>query len=71
MEKYVKIKKIEKCGKADVYNMEVENVHNFSVNGGLIVHNCMDATRYFCHTLGIAKQKKPYESILEKEVRLW
>ena len=31
---------------ADVYNMTVKNTHNFSVNGGLIVHNC-DALRYF------------------------
>jgi hypothetical protein len=26
--------------------MEVETHHNFSVNGGLIVHNCLDALRY-------------------------
>ena len=26
--------------------MEVEQHHNFAVNGGLIVHNCIDATRY-------------------------
>jgi hypothetical protein len=37
------IKKIEPIGLQDVYNMEVEGHHNFSVNGGLIVHNC----RYF------------------------
>ncbi len=32
----------------DVYNMEVEKYHNFSINGGLIVHNCMDDFRLFC-----------------------
>ena len=42
---YVKIKKIEKIANEDVYNMEVNEHHNFSVNGGYIVHNCMDATR--------------------------
>lgn len=42
----MKIEKIEPFGKADVYNMEVENHHNFSVNGGFIVHNC-DSIRYF------------------------
>jgi hypothetical protein len=26
--------------------MEVEGCHNFSVNGGLIVHNCIDLCRY-------------------------
>lgn len=31
----------------DVYNMEVDEHHNFAVNGGSIVHNC-DALRYWC-----------------------
>jgi hypothetical protein len=26
--------------------MEVERFHNFAVNGGLIVHNCIDSSRY-------------------------
>lgn len=26
--------------------MEVEGVHNFAVNGGIIVHNCADSARY-------------------------
>ena len=47
----VKIKSIRKIGKADVYNMEVKNHHNFSVCGGFIVHNCMDALRYFVYTI--------------------
>lgn len=42
----MKIVKIDPLGFEDVYNMEVENHHNFSVNGGFIVHNC-DAIRYF------------------------
>lgn len=29
-----------------VYNMEVEHHHNFAVQGGMIVHNCIDSTRY-------------------------
>lgn len=44
--KYIKIKSIKPIGKEDVYNMEVENHHNFSVNGGLIVHNCYDSFGY-------------------------
>lgn len=31
--------KIEKVGSADVYNMEVEDTHNFVANG-IVVHNC-------------------------------
>ena len=47
----VKVKGIKRIGKADVYNMEVKNHHNFSVCGGFIVHNCMDSTRYFVSTI--------------------
>ncbi|WP_268914011.1 hypothetical protein [Lentilactobacillus sp. SPB1-3] len=47
----VKVKSIKYIGHEDVYNMEVENHHNFSVNGGFIVHNCADAMRYFCMTV--------------------
>ena len=49
----MKIKKIEELGREDVYNMTVENHHNFAVNGGFLVHNC-DAIRYF-----IAGRPKP------------
>lgn len=45
------IEKIELDGCEDVYNMEVADNHNFAVNGGLIVHNCMDALRYFAWTV--------------------
>ncbi len=44
--KSVKVLKVELVGYADVYNLEVEETHAFAVNGGLIVHNCGDATRY-------------------------
>ena len=49
--RYVKIKSIKEAGRSDVYNMEVKNHHNFSICGGFIVHNCMDAVRYFCYTI--------------------
>jgi hypothetical protein len=48
--KAVKLKRISVDGFADVYNMEVENHHNYSVAGGFILHNC-DALRYFCMTM--------------------
>lgn len=42
----VKIKSITVLPtKESVYNMEVEEHHNFAVNGGVIVHNC-DSIRY-------------------------
>ena len=61
---FVGVKSIRKIGKADVYNMEVEDNHNFAIEGGLIVHNCMDATRYFVKTEKIAVEKREYRSIL-------
>lgn len=48
---------IHPAGYADVYNMEVANNHNFAVNSGLIVHNCMDSCRYFVQTMNIIRRK--------------
>ena len=47
----VGVAKIEIEPNEDVYNMEVVGTHNFAVNGGVIVHNCMDETRYFAYTV--------------------
>lgn len=58
----VKVLKIESVQNEDVYNMEVIGTHNFSVNGGLIVHNCMDDIRYFVNTIlrkKIGKKESP------------
>ena len=52
----VGITKIEYLGKEDVYNMEVPFTHNFSVNGGVVVHNCMDAVRYFVKTMNLVRK---------------
>lgn len=49
--RYVGIKSIEHDGIEPVYNMEVNENHNYSICGGLIVHNCMDDIRYFCNTV--------------------
>lgn len=56
----VGVSKIEVEPNEDVYNMEVMGTHNFAVNGGVIVHNCMDAIRYFVNTMGIWRQKSDY-----------
>ena len=62
--KSVKIKSIEADGIEDVYNMEVVGNHNFSVFGGLIVHNCMDDIRYFAYTVMRHKvNKSVYRSL--------
>lgn len=58
----VRIAKIEEDTHADVFNMEVDGNHNFSINGGLIVHNCMDETRYFVKSTKIAIPKNQYIS---------
>lgn len=44
----MKIKSVSYAGKADVYNMEVEDTHSFVIQGGVISHNCADEARYFC-----------------------
>ena len=56
----VSVEKVEREPNEDVYNMEVMGTHNFAVNGGVIVHNCMDAIRYFVNTMGIWRQKSDY-----------
>ena len=49
--RYIVVKSIRKRQAEPVYNMEVSGTHCFAVNGGLIVHNCMDATRYLINEL--------------------
>ena len=53
---FAKIKRIRKLPAEPVYNMEVEQHHNFAVNGGLIVHNCIDAARYSTEPLSSMKR---------------
>lgn len=56
----VRIAKIERIAAEPVYNMEVDDNHNFAINGGIIVHNCMDAMRYFVKTKNLVKEKRSY-----------
>lgn len=44
----MKIKSIRYAGKADVFNMEVDDTHDFVIQGGIISHNCADEWRYMC-----------------------
>lgn len=60
---FVGIKGIKQLENQPVYNMEVEDNHNFAVNGGIIVHNCMDAVRYFVQTERVYKKVEPYQGM--------
>lgn len=59
----MKIKSIRYAGKMDVYNMEVEDTHDFVIQGGVISHNCADEWRYMCMARPIkpiaVEQKQP------------
>ena len=61
-----KVVAVQLDGTEDVYNMEVLGTHNFAVNGGLIVHNCVDAMRYFVQTRRIWRDRSSakYRSII-------
>lgn len=59
----MRIKRIEPAGFADVYNMEVDDTHDFAVGSGVIAHNCYDEWRYICMSRPIPPRKK----VLHKE----
>ena len=65
----MKVKRVRPAGAADVFNMEVEDTHDFAVNGGTIVHNCYDEARYMCmeypvaQTIRLAAAEKPYSPL--------
>ena len=44
----MKVKSVSYVGEQDVYNMEVEDTHDFVIQGGVVAHNCADECRYFC-----------------------
>ena len=53
--RYMRIKSIKPAGIEPVYNMTVEEFHNYLIHGGIILKNC-DALRYFCATRTLAAQ---------------
>ena len=59
----MKITSITPAGVADVYNMEVEETHDFAVNSGVIVHNCYDECRYVLMERPIAPRKNIVEIV--------
>lgn len=59
----MKVKSVEPAGTTDVYNMEVDDTHNFLIQGGVVAHNCMDAWRYVC----MARPIKPTQPQEDRE----
>lgn len=44
------------AGRSDVYCLEVPSTHAFAVEGGVVVHNCMDGLRYLIRS-GLARAR--------------
>ena len=60
----MKVKSITYAGKADVFNMEVEDTHDFVIQGGVISHNCADEWRYMC----MARPIEPIREVEQKTI---
>ena len=60
----MKVKSVTAAGKADVYNMEVDDTHNFVIQGGAIAHNCADECRY----LFMARPIEPHLPVEQKTI---
>ena len=41
-----RVKAVRRVGSAPVYNMEVADVHDFVIQGGVVAHNCFDEMKY-------------------------
>lgn len=55
-----------------VYNLEVDGTHCFSVFGGIIIHNCMDAMRYAMtdDSVGTSVLMPPQDRALDERKKL-
>ena len=60
----MKIKSIRYAGKTDVYNMEVDETHDFVAQGGVISHNCVDEARYMV----MSRPVKPIKTIEKRRI---
>ena len=66
--RYMLVKSIKPAGIEPVYNMTVEEYHNYLIHGGVILKNC-DAARYFAvtRTLGAERVDVPEEPEFEDD----
>lgn len=60
----MKVKSVSYAGKADVFNMEVDETHDFVIQGGVISHNCADETRYMCMSRPVNPIIQPQKKII-------
>lgn len=60
----MRIKSIQYAGKMDVFNMEVDDTHDFIVQGGIVSHNCADETRYLC----MSRPVKPIREVPKRVI---
>ena len=60
----MKVKSVSYAGKADVFNMEVDETHDFVIQGGVISHNCADETRYMCMSRPVKPLIQPPKTII-------
>ena len=60
----MRIKSIRYAGRADVYNMEVDETHDFVIQGGVISHNCCDDARY----LAMSRPVKPIREVPKRRI---
>ena len=60
----MKVKSVSYAGKADVFNMEVDETHDFVIQGGVISHNCADETRYMCMSRPVKPIIQPKKQII-------
>ena len=60
----MRIKSIQYAGKMDVFNMEVDDTHDFVIQGGVISHNCADETRYLC----MSRPVKPIRAVPKRQI---
>lgn len=56
------VRKVEKVKNEDVYNLNVDDVHNYILENGAISKNC-DALRYFVKTMRVAQEKQNYKPV--------
>ena len=57
---YSEIIRIDYAGNEPVYNMSVDECHNFITEGGIVTHNC-DALRYMCVMRTLPAKPEPRE----------
>ena len=62
----VALARVRLCGREEVYDLTVPQGENFTVCGGLVAHNCVDAARYGLMTLHEQKSKRPKTEIEKK-----